>query len=1283
MSPRLISAVLIACLVSGAAAQTCDLAPPPRTATHIISGVTQVAFGRDPGTGTGVFDLRAVSSDSKQVIAWDQASGICVASLSWTTARTDPAAEEEYVSGVLAAISTVSMRVVQRITTWDSLPAVRVSYTMSTASGVSGIKSMAMAIADAFVSPSPHFNKGQDTPANTQNGFSVLAEIAVSSGFVRAVFAVAPWAYPGAGTLADFTMRDAYSGVAAAGSRDLLTYSCETFSAKPSPALDILLSVSNKASMADRLKTVASVLDNIPELSDEIHDWRMAIVTGSFYNPRKSTDGSCTNASGTESLVNQLRYFNSSQAVASQRLGGSKGLTNVVALSSYLSCNNAPEAPLLSAMRALDSSKSGALLPRTLNDVAHVRINASLAVLAITDSDDEYYADGTQGAAAYATWLASLGASFVGGISPLPGDAGYTGAVRGAFSSAKVNGLWGSVRDTDLIASSIALFRAALASTTTFKLAHKAVPATIAISVPDSTTYGPCSWDNVPRNRTDGWDYDGQSITFFGQCRPRPDLAPVITVSYRYWQKGSSACTTTEICDGIDNNCDGYVDEGFDVDGDGYSTCEQPKSDCNDSNPSISPDKPEVCGNLIDDNCNGQVDELCSDGQEVILTFLGRTVNCSARTTRFDYSVRVASGASLVSVMFHFGSTWSAVQKNGQQSGYDPTTGFNGLRVNLFKPLSITSGTYPISYTLNDVYNVTTIRWGCVRQGVGRSWGWIEGPTKYPDPPVSQSVPPTTLTMNMVLHDIKTHPDFENSNGAETGIVSTTLGSDSTPAFSGKKCNTVRNASTFYQWYHDVTGVNLHIEKTLTLTMTSSSPLMYSYTSSSFFPLDTIGYGNNYNGHNFGFTMMMSAPFTYRGGETFSFTGDDDVWVFINNKLVIDLGGVHSSMSASINLDTLGLAKNQTYPFHIFFAERHTSASNFKVTTSIQMLACEQKDSCGFCIGACVADTDLDGISDCVDGCPKDAGKSVPGKCGCGVTEKDADGDLVPDCNDSCPLDSAKVAPGTCGCGVFEVDDDLDGTPNCNDQCIFDPSKVVPGICGCGKVDKDTDLDGVYDCNDQCPTDPKKSAPGICGCLAAETDTDGDDCIDLCPSDPNKVAPGLAGCGKSDKDTDGDLVPDCVDLCPNDAKKSSPGVCGCGVADVDTDGDKALDCNDGCPTDPLKTASGTCGCGTADTDTDGDKTPDCKDGCPNYALKTSAGICGCTLPDADTDGDGKLDCQDGCPTNKAKIAPGQCGCQVADTDTDGDGVADCNDLCPLDKFKTSPGKCLCDGPRAV
>ena len=64
-----------------------------------------------------------------------------------------------------------------------------------------------------------------------------------------------------------------------------------------------------------------------------------------------------------------------------------------------------------------------------------------------------------------------------------------------------------------------------------------------------------------------------------------------------------------EVCDGLDNDCDGDVDEDFDVDEDGTTTC---GGDCNDEEKDIYPGAQEVC-NGVDDNCNDVVDESFPD----------------------------------------------------------------------------------------------------------------------------------------------------------------------------------------------------------------------------------------------------------------------------------------------------------------------------------------------------------------------------------------------------------------------------------------------------------------------------------------------------------------------------------------------------------------------------------------------------------------------------------------------------------------------------------------------
>ncbi len=111
---------------------------------------------------------------------------------------------------------------------------------------------------------------------------------------------------------------------------------------------------------------------------------------------------------------------------------------------------------------------------------------------------------------------------------------------------------------------------------------------------------------------------------------------------------------------------------------------------------------------------------------------------------------------------------------------------------------------------------------------------------------------------------------------------------------------------------------------------------VYDFRDDSFFPLDGIGFGNEGKYHNFAFTMKLHTTFVMKPGLTFNFRGDDDVWAFIDNRLAMDLGGIHSASNGSFQTDTIsGLVQGQEYSFSLFFAERHTTESHIWITTNI------------------------------------------------------------------------------------------------------------------------------------------------------------------------------------------------------------------------------------------------------------------------------------------------------------------------------------------------------------
>ncbi len=190
-----------------------------------------------------------------------------------------------------------------------------------------------------------------------------------------------------------------------------------------------------------------------------------------------------------------------------------------------------------------------------------------------------------------------------------------------------------------------------------------------------------------------------------------------------------------------------------------------------------------------------------------------------------------------------------------------------------------------------------------------------------------------------LIRDFKqSHPDFEYTIGNDLGIVTPALGPDGKPVYAGNpNTPTTTGKANFDQWYRDVQDVNQKSELAIPLTDVGNG--FFVYESNAFFPIDDKSWGNEGHVHNYHFTFELHTEFKYEGGEVFSFTGDDDLFVYINKKLALNLGGVHGAQNASVDLDmsaaTLGIVKGQTYPLDFFFAERHTSESNFKIETTI------------------------------------------------------------------------------------------------------------------------------------------------------------------------------------------------------------------------------------------------------------------------------------------------------------------------------------------------------------
>ena len=215
------------------------------------------------------------------------------------------------------------------------------------------------------------------------------------------------------------------------------------------------------------------------------------------------------------------------------------------------------------------------------------------------------------------------------------------------------------------------------------------------------------------------------------------------------------------------------------------------------------------------------------------------------------------------------------------------------------------------------------------------------------------------------------HPDFEVFQGETptTGLVAPDLPRDGEghtlpdrkPVYASK-CELgapvsldcpfgamTTSAANFNQWYRSIDGVN--ITYFVYFSLASNNLGLSTFESTHFFPVDGTGFGNSgvdaddkNTQRNYSFTTEIHTSFRYNGGEVFTFEGDDDVWVFINGKLAVDLGGLHKNITGAVDLDVkadeLDIQKGTVYLLDLFHAERHSQSSDFHIDMNFAFQDC-------------------------------------------------------------------------------------------------------------------------------------------------------------------------------------------------------------------------------------------------------------------------------------------------------------------------------------------------------
>jgi fibro-slime domain-containing protein len=352
---------------------------------------------------------------------------------------------------------------------------------------------------------------------------------------------------------------------------------------------------------------------------------------------------------------------------------------------------------------------------------------------------------------------------------------------------------------------------------------------------------------------------------------------------------------------------------------------------------------------------------------------------------------------------------------------------------------------------------------------------------------------PDPLTIPVIYRDFRSrdgragitqtfNPDFNPPpTGTHLGITTEYLDLQGKPVWNASNPDVGQGGypasdGSFAAWYRTspspVADGNIEVVGELTLGRPDPSnfPNRYQFASSEFFPLDDLGWELEApplqelpldNGHNFGFTTEVHYFFVYQGDEVLSFEGDDDLWVFVDGRLCMDIGGIHGATSGTMSFDPmvtdsnagrqaivdaciadLGLQVGKVYEVSIFHAERHVTQSNFRLTLDGFVT---ERSTCEYTCGDGVATR----FEFCDDGPGQNTGETDYGHC----------------------LSDCSALGSHCGDGIVDEEyedcddgDNLGGASGCNPDCTEGAS--------CGDGIRQPDL------GEDCDAGPDNGAPG-------------------------------------------------------------------------------------------------------------------------------------------------------------------------------------------------------------
>ncbi len=472
------------------------------------------------------------------LMGFNATAGIAYLALLKEPAGGDAAAEESHGRSRIAQGGSLSAPITTQFSTWDGYPAVRASY-LQGASG--GVKAQANAIVRSFYPRAQGF-LDEANDVSTASGFRVQAEY-VRRSDASAVVLVALIPEESFTGRAVFTLDDTANGTALAQYADSVGTQCDRFESTGFADVDFLWAVDNSGSMEDDQAAVAaSGAEMGGILASSTMNWRLALVTSEYWD---NSSASCQN-----SQTSPCRHFT----------------TDIGEFTRWFSTNDpwwvtdsgsGDERTLDAAMQITRDR----FLPSSDVDPApadKIRRGAYLVVVVLTDAEDQR--SGYNSSAGRQTNINTYTSYFTDWDPDVPGDqTALMGGILCApgqssgcdptepFSTNPVihtvvnnlGGVVGDLKDTATIRPTILQILAdAAGAISPYVLTKPAISSTIKVAMEHNSTMGTCNWDDVPRDRQHGFDYDplSHTIVFSGDCRPDPDqLGKRVSVSYRYW----------------------------------------------------------------------------------------------------------------------------------------------------------------------------------------------------------------------------------------------------------------------------------------------------------------------------------------------------------------------------------------------------------------------------------------------------------------------------------------------------------------------------------------------------------------------------------------------------------------------------------------------------------------------------------------------------------------------------------------------------------------------------